>query len=75
MELWSRRAGLINRNIRNHLRIVYEPDCASISCQYDHGQPFDAGDRYIVIDAGGGTLYRIVIKLFVVCIYHIILNM
>eukprot|EP01084_Bolivina_argentea_P304262 525417_1 len=35
MDTWAQRAGLTNKNIYNHLRIVYEPDCASISCQYD----------------------------------------
>ncbi len=29
MEFWSKKAKLINKNIYSHLRIVYEPDCAS----------------------------------------------
>eukprot|EP01083_Nonionella_stella_P098609 277341_1 len=35
MEVWALQSKLINKNIYNHLRIVYEPDCASISCQYE----------------------------------------
>jgi len=54
MEAWAIRAELINRNIFNHLRIVYEPDCASISCQSESA--FKTGERYILIDAGGGTV-------------------
>ena len=58
MERWAEKAGLISRNIFGHLRIVYEPDCASISCQYEandeDSSAFSAGERYILIDAGGG---------------------
>merc|ERR1712154_711978 len=35
MEQWAHRAGLINKEIPNHLKIVYEPDCASLSIQYE----------------------------------------
>merc|ERR1719447_2245515 len=35
MERWAEKAKLIQPKIVNHLRIVYEPDCASISCQYE----------------------------------------
>ena len=60
MERWAKTAGLIDKNIYRHLRIVYEPDCASISCQYETGdedqKSFQSGDRYILIDAGGGTV-------------------
>jgi len=60
MEAWAQRAGLIDRNIFNHLRIVYEPDCASISCQFEAAnedeKSFQPGERYILIDAGGGTV-------------------
>jgi len=35
MEQWAFRAGLINKEIPNHLKIVYEPDCASLSIQYE----------------------------------------
>merc|ERR1712048_627805 len=28
-------AGLTNKEIPNHLKIVYEPDCASLSIQYE----------------------------------------
>jgi len=60
MERWAQQAGLIDRNIFKHLRIVYEPDCASISCQYEAAdedeKSFQPGERYILIDAGGGTV-------------------
>jgi len=35
MEQWAFKAGLINKQIPNHLKIVYEPDCASLSIQYE----------------------------------------
>ena len=35
MEQWAAQAGLINKQIPNHLKIVYEPDCASLSIQYE----------------------------------------
>merc|ERR1712129_278240 len=35
MEHWAQMAGLTNKNIPNHLKIVYEPDCASLSIQYE----------------------------------------
>merc|ERR1712228_380034 len=35
MEQWAQRAGLTNKEIPNHLKIVYEPDCASLSIQYE----------------------------------------
>ena len=64
MELWAHKAGLIRKDIKDHIRIVYEPDCASISCQYElnsesqllDSKPFEQGDKYILIDAGGGTV-------------------
>ncbi len=70
MERWAQNAGLIDGDILEHLRIVYEPDCASISCQYEAvdeekemnqgdasaTSAFAAGTRYILIDAGGGML-------------------
>lgn len=70
MERWAQQAQLIRPDIVDHLRIVYEPDCASISCQYeaadeekemnhgddDAGSAFKPGTRYILIDAGGGTV-------------------
>jgi len=76
MERWAEKAELIQPKIVNHLRIVYEPDCASISCQYEaadeekemnqgnnsrmkpHAAPsaFSPGTRYVLIDAGGGTV-------------------
>merc|ERR1719385_283942 len=65
MERWALKAGLISDKIIEHLRIVYEPDCASISCQYEAADEvkesggdelFGAGERYVLIDAGGGTV-------------------
>mmetsp|Transcript_54411 Transcript_54411/g.90133 ORF Transcript_54411/g.90133 Transcript_54411/m.90133 type:complete len:725 (-) Transcript_54411:82-2256(-) len=35
MEQWSIEAGLINKQIPHHLKIVYEPDCASLSIQHE----------------------------------------
>jgi len=35
MEQWAQSAGLTNKDISNHLKIVYEPDCASLSIQYE----------------------------------------
>merc|ERR1712244_59656 len=35
MEQWAQSAGLTNKEIPNHLKIVYEPDCASLSIQYE----------------------------------------
>ena len=34
MQEWAISAGLVNRNIPNQCKIVYEPDCASLSIQY-----------------------------------------
>ena len=34
MKLWAIEAQLININIKDQLKIVYEPDCASLSVQY-----------------------------------------
>ena len=34
MKQWAILAGLINKNIPNQCKIVYEPDCASLSIQY-----------------------------------------
>ena len=35
MEQWAYKAGLTNRDIYNHLKIVYEPDFASLSIQFN----------------------------------------
>eukprot|EP01084_Bolivina_argentea_P021874 40659_1 len=34
MKQWAFKAGLVNKDINNHCRIVYEPDCASLAIQY-----------------------------------------
>ncbi len=75
MEYWAIKAKLINKNIFNHLRIVYEPDCASISCQYEasdeDSKSFGIGQRYVLIDAGGGMLccFAYITLQTVVCVY------
>eukprot|EP01083_Nonionella_stella_P317989 1160195_1 len=88
MVQWATQAGLITGKIPNQLRIVYEPDCASLSIQHaiiramkgntnDENEaqpgskrkkklqslqpqisinvPFRKGDKYILLDVGGGT--------------------
>ena len=67
MERWAQMAGLVDENTFNHLRIVYECDCASIACQYDaeDEKSFQPEERYIVIDAGAGkfcVIYHIECK-------------
>ena len=85
---WSIKAGLIDGKIPNQLKIVYEPDCASLSVQHavlrnlkknnsnnaivnddsdnedelralqpqiSINVPFKRGDKYILLDIGGGT--------------------
>ena len=58
LEKWALNAELINKNIYNHLRFLSEAECASISCQYtdinDECGPFKSGERYMLIDTGGG---------------------
>ena len=100
MKEWAIKAELIDRNIENQLKIVFEPDCASLAIQHkiarakkksggnvangnknggleDQGQSsksiaelakaggdeshfadysFTKGQKYILIDAGGGTV-------------------
>eukprot|EP01084_Bolivina_argentea_P130873 231041_1 len=34
MKNWAEKAGLINKDINNHCKIVYEPDCASLALLY-----------------------------------------
>ena len=57
MRKWGRESGLINPEITNHLKIVLEPECASLQIQYefrDHKDvQFKPGDKYILVDAGG----------------------
>eukprot|EP01083_Nonionella_stella_P171500 585993_1 len=90
MVQWATEAGLITGQIPNQLRIVYEPDCASLSIQHaiframkgnknDENEPepgakkkkkkklkalqpkisinvpLNKGDKYILLDVGGGT--------------------
>eukprot|EP01083_Nonionella_stella_P014674 41200_1 len=82
MREWAFEAGLADEMIPNHIKIVYEPDCASLSIQHkimeiqnskdtthqplllvndtrsirDVMHLFQKGSRYILIDAGGGTI-------------------
>ncbi len=67
---WIIAAELVDRKIKNQCRIVYEPDCASLSIQHqiretkqhtmgdDSGidADFCNGEKYLLIDAGGGTV-------------------
>ena len=65
MKHWAIKSGLINESIHNQCKIVYEPDCASLSIQYHikkrndkklSDYKFEKGDKYILVDAGGGTV-------------------
>ena len=56
MKEWIIKAGLVDPSIDNQCRIVYEPDCASLCLQYDGNTKFESGEKYILIDAGGGTV-------------------
>eukprot|EP01084_Bolivina_argentea_P021873 40658_1 len=93
MKQWAIKAGLVNEELNNNCRIVYESDCASLAIQYhmkdsssvlydvvkqkkrkkneekyddciDKGSEsqmnndykLETGDKYILIDAGGGTV-------------------
>eukprot|EP01083_Nonionella_stella_P013584 38221_1 len=66
MKGWAVRAGLIDPKIPNQCKIVYEPDCASLAIRYhiqahktankQNSNYFGIGDRYILVDAGGGTV-------------------
>ena len=53
---WAIEAGLVDKDIDSQCRIVYEPNCASLALQYDNDNEFKDGDKYILIDAGGGTV-------------------
>ena len=83
MKQWAIKSGLVDRNINNQCKIVYEPDCASLSIlhhiMHKNKQPIygdnhnnddnklqqqenqqmtgmEVGDKYILVDAGGGTV-------------------
>eukprot|EP01083_Nonionella_stella_P176968 620685_1 len=69
MKTWIIAAGLVNEAIINQCLIVYEPDCAALAIREeikpndDHKQDtapeameLKIGDKYILIDAGGGTV-------------------
>eukprot|EP01083_Nonionella_stella_P052426 139072_1 len=60
MRQWGLASGLINKNITNHLKIVLEPECASLQIQYEfHNHKsihFNKKDKYVLVDAGGGTV-------------------
>eukprot|EP00490_Sorites_sp_Unknown_P026457 CAMPEP_0114672294 /NCGR_PEP_ID=MMETSP0191-20121206/42633_1 /TAXON_ID=126664 /ORGANISM="Sorites sp." /LENGTH=321 /DNA_ID=CAMNT_0001934231 /DNA_START=50 /DNA_END=1012 /DNA_ORIENTATION=- len=69
---WINKAGLTNKNIKDHCILKYEPDCASLSLQneilskkIEHKNDDDSketlirslsGKKYILIDSGGGTV-------------------
>ena len=87
---WAIKSGLVSGKIPNQLKIVYEPDCASLSVQHaiirsmksecnnkkckmdkmnkkrkkkllslqpqiNINVPLQKGDKYILLDVGGGT--------------------
>ena len=58
MREWTIKAGLVNSNIQDQCKIVYEPDCASLTLQQKMKScaPMKKGDKYILVDAGGGTM-------------------
>eukprot|EP01084_Bolivina_argentea_P084108 152205_1 len=72
MRQWAIDAGLIDPGVEGQCKIVYEPDCASLALQYEindnksrigttdetpHSHTtFTRGDKYILVDAGGGTV-------------------
>ena len=56
MREWGIQAGLLRKHYANHLKIVLEPECASLQTQQEFKDEFKNGDNYIVIDAGGGTV-------------------
>eukprot|EP00490_Sorites_sp_Unknown_P029548 CAMPEP_0114661592 /NCGR_PEP_ID=MMETSP0191-20121206/22853_1 /TAXON_ID=126664 /ORGANISM="Sorites sp." /LENGTH=108 /DNA_ID=CAMNT_0001894671 /DNA_START=727 /DNA_END=1050 /DNA_ORIENTATION=+ len=59
MQRWAQHAGMVNSKIEEHLLIVYEPECASIDVQHSMaavGESFKEGERYILLDTGGGTV-------------------
>ena len=56
MKEWMHKAGLTNKNIKNHCILKYEPDCASISLQNQLNNTGFVGKKYILIDSGGGTV-------------------
>eukprot|EP01084_Bolivina_argentea_P092332 166119_1 len=56
MRQWTIKSGLVlPEQASTQCKIVYEPDCASLSILRHIGK-FSAGDRYILVDAGGGTV-------------------
>ena len=56
MKNWAIKAGLVNPKISNHLIMVLEPDCVSLQIQHEFRNTFKNNDKYIIIDAGGGTV-------------------
>ena len=60
MKQWAIRAGLVKRNLPNQCHIVYESDCAVLGMLssahiWDNIQ-FKEDEKFILIDAGGGTV-------------------
>ena len=86
MKQWTIKAGLVDKDITNQCKIVYEPDCASLSILHhilqtskppiygdnetaddeykangangDEVSAMENGEKYILIDAGGGILLQ-----------------
>jgi len=63
MRKWAIASGLIDENVSNQCKIVYEPDCASLAIQHyikaknktNSTEQFKIGEKYMLIS----TLYQI----------------
>eukprot|EP01083_Nonionella_stella_P192949 712995_1 len=61
MKHWIIKAGLVDAQINDQCRIVYEPDCAALAIYHDlkHDMASSSSgkdQKYILIDAGGYTV-------------------
>eukprot|EP01083_Nonionella_stella_P100971 285585_1 len=57
MKQWFIKSGLMHKQNANQCKIVYEPDCAALAIHHDPTIPKPSiNDRYILVDAGGGTV-------------------
>ena len=56
MKQWAIDSGLVDSNIPNQCKIALEPEWASIAVRHEIEDALNQGDRYILVDAGGGTV-------------------
>ena len=60
MREWAIASGMIDKNLKNHLLLRYEPDCAALSIKHEliekSKNKLLKYEKYILIDAGGGTV-------------------